>query len=322
MPRPPRLEYPGAFYHVYSRGNRREQIFWGKEDYKVFEAILLEAGRWSGVRLYAWCLMPNHFHLLVETPEGNLSQFMRRLLTRYARNFNKTHRLVGHVFQGRYRTVVCDKETYLLELVRYIHLNPIKVLKGSLAQRPEDWPWSSHRFYVKGESPEGMKGTMEEVLNRFGTSQSMARRRYEEFVKEGLEKTRWKDFYQVRAKRFLGDEKFLEEAKGRNGESTRQRPRELARIKGLAEFMERASTAFKVEQKALQSESQERSLSRIRKALVYVGRRHYRFRANEIARALRRDITAISQMERRLGGEAEAMAEVQRLLAVLQGGHN
>jgi putative transposase len=145
MPRPPRLEYPGAFYHVYSRGNRRERIFWGKEDYKVFEAILLEAGRWSGVRLYAWCLMPNHFHLLVETPEGNLSQFMRRLLTR-ARNFNKTHRLVGHVFQGRYRTVVCDKETYLLELVRYIHLNPIKVLKGSLAQRPEDWPWSSHRF--------------------------------------------------------------------------------------------------------------------------------------------------------------------------------
>src|ERR1035437_8606274 len=110
MPRPPRILFEGASYHVFSRGNRRERLFRSEDDYACFEEIMLEAMRWSGVLLFNWSQMPNHFHFNVETPDGNLSEFMQRLLTRFAKYFNKTHRLVGHLFQGRYGARVVDQE--------------------------------------------------------------------------------------------------------------------------------------------------------------------------------------------------------------------
>ena len=133
MPRLPRLQFEGALYHVFSRGNRRERIYETDSDYAMFEKIMIEAMNWSGVQLYAWCLMPNHFHLLLETPEGNLSEFMQRLATRYAKYFNWAHKKVGHVFQSRYGARLCDKESYFTELVRYIHLNPYRTKGKALA---------------------------------------------------------------------------------------------------------------------------------------------------------------------------------------------
>lgn len=105
MGRPPRIQYEGACYHIFSRGNRREQILREESDYQAFEDILLDAMRWSRVLLYDWSQMPNHFHFNLETPEGNLAEFMQRLLARYAKYFNRTHHLVGHVFQGFSGTV-------------------------------------------------------------------------------------------------------------------------------------------------------------------------------------------------------------------------
>jgi putative transposase len=119
MGRPPRIQFEGASYHVFDRGNRREPIFRGEADYRTFEKILLETMRWSGVWLYDWSQMPNHFHLHVETPEGNLAEFMQRLLARYAKTFNAAQRLVGHVFQGRYGAVLCEQEAHFQEIVRY-----------------------------------------------------------------------------------------------------------------------------------------------------------------------------------------------------------
>src|SRR5438309_1141403 len=126
MPRKPRFQFEGAFYHVYSRGNRRGRIFLDGADYREFEELLLDLSVRCAIALYAWCLMPNHFHILVETPSANLAIFMHRLLTRYAIYFNRRYRLVGHVFQSRYHARHCDKEAYFLQLVRYIHLNPYK----------------------------------------------------------------------------------------------------------------------------------------------------------------------------------------------------
>src|SRR6266700_53739 len=141
MPRRPRLQFEGAFYHVFSRGNRRERIFWEDTDYAKFESIMMEAMNWSGVRLYAWCLMPNHFHLLA---------------TRYAKYFNWAHKKVGHVFQSRYGARLCDKEAYFTELIRYVHLNPYRI-KGKALASLGSWKWSSHRFYMgQQEAPAGM----------------------------------------------------------------------------------------------------------------------------------------------------------------------
>src|SRR5436309_14352401 len=127
MGRPPRIQFEGANYHVFSRGNRRECIFRDDADYGAFEDILLETMSWSGVLLYNWSQMPNHFHFNVETPEGNLSEFMQRLKTRFAKYFNAAHELVGHVFQGRYGSVLCEKEVHFQEIVRYVELNPYRL---------------------------------------------------------------------------------------------------------------------------------------------------------------------------------------------------
>ena len=141
MARKPRVQYEGAMYHVMTRGNRRERIVEDDTDYGMLNKTMFEAMRWSGVKLYSWCPMPNHPHALVETPDGNLSAFMQRWLTRYARYFNWRHGLVGHVFQGRYTAKLCQKEAYFKQLIRYIHLNVHKVKTPGFVG-PEGWKWS------------------------------------------------------------------------------------------------------------------------------------------------------------------------------------
>jgi len=140
MARPLRIELAGGIYHVTSRGDRREDIFLDEGDrlawLDVFGAV---CNRFNWV-CHAWCQMTNHYHLVVETVEGNLSQGMRQLNGVYTQTFNRTHRRVGHVFQGRYRAVVVEKDAYLLELMRYVVLNPVR---AGIVSDAADWPWSS-----------------------------------------------------------------------------------------------------------------------------------------------------------------------------------
>ena len=141
MPRAPRIQFEGASYHVFSRGNRRERIFRTGEDYAVFEEMTLEGMRRSGVSLFNWGQMPNHFHFNVETPDGNIAEFMQRVLTRFAKYFNRTHRLVGHLFQGRYGARIVEKETYFQEIVRYVELNAYRT-KGKPLAKLGEWKWA------------------------------------------------------------------------------------------------------------------------------------------------------------------------------------
>jgi len=186
MARPPRIQFEGAFQHIYSRGNRRETIFLDDADYQEFEDIILDQSARSEVNLYSWCPLPNHFHLAVETPKANISSFMQRILTAYARYFNFKYKKVGHVFQGRFGAKVVDREAYLLELVRYIHLNPYRVKRSSWKVPEGGWPWSSHRFYVGGGEPPVAAPFIQAVLRRFGDDLDLARERYATFVADGL----------------------------------------------------------------------------------------------------------------------------------------
>jgi len=142
MPRKPRVEFPGAFYHVLSRGNNRQEIFLNSSDYQDFLTCLRIIQERYPFTLYAYVLLPNHFHLLLETKEVTLSRIMLSLLTRYVKLFNQRYRRVGHLFQGRYKAILCQKDAYLLELVRYLHLNPVR---AKLVNSPSEWFWSSHR---------------------------------------------------------------------------------------------------------------------------------------------------------------------------------
>ena len=145
MSRPLRIEYPGAWYHVMNRGRRREVIFPGPKDYQRFVELLQEGSSMWGVRIAAYCLMPNHYHLLVQTPNANLSRFMRHVDGVYTQRFNRSHESDGSLFRGRYKAILIEADTYILDLVRYIHRNP---LRAGLVSRLDRYRWSSHKAYL------------------------------------------------------------------------------------------------------------------------------------------------------------------------------
>ena len=170
MARPLRIEFPGALYHITSRGDGREDIYRGDGDRRLFLDLLsdtCERFNWWG---HAYCLMTNHYHLLVETPDANLAKGMRQLNGVYTQRFNDVHRRCGHVFQGRYKAIIVQKETYLKELARYIVLNPVR---ARMVARPEGWPWSSYRA-TTGEAacPDWLRTDW--LLSVFGTSEQAA----------------------------------------------------------------------------------------------------------------------------------------------------
>ena len=140
MARPLRLEYAGALYHVTSRGDRREDIYRDDEDREEWLAVLAEVCERFNWVLHAWCQMTNHYHILVETIDGNLSRGMRQLNGVYTQRFNRRHGEVGHLYQGRYKAILVQKESYLQELTRYVVLNPLR----RMVEKLEDWPWSSY----------------------------------------------------------------------------------------------------------------------------------------------------------------------------------
>jgi putative transposase len=184
MARPLRVEYEGALYHVTSRGNARQNIFLDEQDRKEFLKTLsevVERYRWI---VHVYCLMNNHYHLLVETPQGNLSSGMRQLNGVYTQRFNRRHGRVGHLTQGRYKALLVQKEGYLLELSRYIVLNPVRL--GMVAS-PEGWPWSSYGTTAGLKKGEAFLYT-DWILGCFSPSKAQARRLYISFVREGVGK--------------------------------------------------------------------------------------------------------------------------------------
>src|SRR3990172_6318053 len=175
MARKPRIEFSGAFYHVIARGNQRQAIF--QHDLDRLEHYRMR----YGCTLYAYVLMPNHVHLLVETGPTPLSKIMQGLQVTYTRYFNQRYHKVGHLFQGRYTAILCDRDPYLVELVRYLHLNPARM---RTPLNPWRYPWSSHRAYV-GESTTVAVETAR-ILGQFARQVGRARQGYLKFMTQGL----------------------------------------------------------------------------------------------------------------------------------------
>ena len=204
MARPLRLEFAGALYHVTSRGDGREDIYLDDEDREVWLQVLGEVcSRYNWV-CHAYCLMTNHYHILIETPESNLSLGMRQLNGVYTQQLNKRHNRVGHVFQGRYKGILVDKEAYLLELARYIVLNPVRARMVHWAQQ---WRWSSYRATAGMESIQPWLN-VEWLLSGFARRRKTAFERYQRFVEEG--KNQPPPWESLKNQVFLGDAAFVE----------------------------------------------------------------------------------------------------------------
>ncbi len=203
MARPLRLEFAGAVYHVTSRGDRREDIFLDDDDRQAWLSVLGQVcDRFNWV-VHAYCQMSNHYHLLVETVEGNLSAGMRQLNGLYTQRFNRRHGMVGHLFQGRYKAILIQKEAHLLELSRYVVLNPVR---ARMVATPEEWLWSSYTFCLQDQfSPPWLDTDW--LLGQFGTQRSLARRAYQRFVREGHGLP--SPLLATRHQLYLGDDAFV-----------------------------------------------------------------------------------------------------------------
>lgn len=205
MTRPLRLQFPGALYHVTSRGNRRSRIYRDDADRNAWlDVLALVCDRYHCV-VHSFCLMSNHFHLMLETVEPNLARAMRHLNGEYTQHFNRRHHTVGHLFQGRYKAILVQRESYLLELSRYIVLNPVRAKMVDLV---DDWPWSSHRFYI-GDAPPPSWLESDWILAQFGNCRSQAVAAYRTFVSAGIDKA--SPLVETRHQILLGDDEFVSE---------------------------------------------------------------------------------------------------------------
>ena len=204
MVRPLRIEFAGALYHVTSRGDRRENIYESDTDRENYIQILRDVCAQYNWAIHSYCLMSNHYHLLVETPDGNLSKGMRQLNGVYTQKYNRCNRKVGHVFQGRFKSVLVDGDAYLKELARYIVLNPVR---AQMVRSTKDWRWSSYRATVGAvECPEWLD--REWLLSGFARRQENAIDLYKKFVSDG--KNQPSPWENLKNQIFLGDDQFVE----------------------------------------------------------------------------------------------------------------
>jgi putative transposase len=206
MGRPLRIEYPNAFYHITSRGNEQRAIFKSEGDYERFLSYFESATEKYGARIHCFCLMPNHYHLLLETPRANLRRILHHLNTSYTNYFNAKTERVGHLLQGRYRAILVEKDAYALELSRYIHLNPVR---AQFVKQPSQYPWSSYLAYMEKDERWWWL-EREFILGQLSSNEREARRKYRLFLMDGMVKSIEDPLRKVVASTLLGTEQFVE----------------------------------------------------------------------------------------------------------------
>lgn len=294
MARKPRIQFEGAFYHIIVRGNQRQDIFLDEADRRQYLERLQRYKNKCDFLLYAYVLMTNHVHLLIETPKDPISRIMQMINFTYTQYFNKKYGKVGHLFQGRYKSYLCDKDNYLLSLLRYIHNNPVR---AGLAEDAGAYAWSSNADYLKGTK--GIVDT-DKVLRLFSENPGIARRKYAEFMTEG-EPDKGLSPYAAHEQQIVGDERFIEEVEKRV-ECLENRARKVP-IKDLVLAIEKEMGIGLVE---MVSRKRSERLRTARGILVSVAK-EIGYNMAELQGILKRDISVLSRLtsigETRVGGK-------------------
>mgnify|MGYP001606169110 CR=1 FL=1 len=282
MGRPLRIEYAGALYHVTSRGNERRKIFRDNTDRITFIEILKDYHDRFGVLIHSYVLMDNHYHLILETPRGNLLKVMHGINSRYTVYFNRRHKRSGHLFQGRYKAIIVDKDAYLIPLSRYVHLNSVK---AGMAERPEDYKWSSYNGYI-GKQKENDWIDYSWVLSKFAQNKKRAWQKYKEYTEEGLAVKIESPFKNLLGQVVLGGEDFREKIKGYlQGGQISQEIIEIKRFEKKAspeDIIEAVAKTFGVEEKDVKSKGKRENISR--SVAIYVIQRYSGIRNEDIGR--------------------------------------
>jgi putative transposase len=315
MPRKPRIEIGGGLYHVISRGNNRRKIFRSHDDYIRFTSILEQQKAKLPFYLYAYCLMPNHVHLLIEMQDDPISRIMQRVLTSYSQYHNRKYKKIGHVFQGRYKSILCQTDRYLGELVRYIHLNPVR---AKMVKRPERYQYSGHRTYI-GLDTSGLVDA-EPVLRHFGGTKKRAVEVYSRFVEASLGEPSQDNYYRATEGRMLGGEEFLDEIRHRVGDHLAAR--KAFESTSIEELLEAAARSSGLSEQELSSGSRHRRTVAVRDAVIVIGRERG-ISNRELAEALRIDPSAVTkrvEAARVRGPDTSEMRGLRKALRVKASG--
>jgi putative transposase len=317
MPRQSRLDFPGALHHIMARGIEKQKIFIKNEDFSDFlerlRRILLE----TNTKCFAWTLMNNHFHLLLQSGDSSITKVMRRLLTGYAITFNKRHKRSGHLFQNRYKSILCDDELYLMQLVRYIHLNPVRGNLVKTVKTLNKFKYSGHSVLIGNEENDWQD--CDTILSRFGKYPQKAKASYLKFITEGIKDKRsedlsgggilrtaggWKGLAALKRekKSVMGDERILgnSEFVKRALLNANQQHKETVLLNqkkyNLNDIIKKACKYFKIDLVDLKSNSKTSQLRNLRSLICYLASQKLAISGSEIASALNLSRSAVSKL--------------------------
>ena len=305
MSRPLRILYAGAFYHVTARGNEKKSIFKNDRDYEKFLSYIEAAVERYGAVINAYYLMSNHYHLLVQTPRANLPEVMKYINGSYTSYINTKRQSVGHLFQGRYKAILIDADSYAQELSRYIHLNPVR---AEIVSKPEEYRWSSYQCYTgKEKSPKWL--TMQFILDCFDEQTSIGQRKYREFVEDKIGQRYDDPIKDAVASSILGGEEFIQRIKrkylqGRDADRN---------VPGLTELRKRSvPEIMKVIQKEMKGDE------RLQKgAGIYLWHRYSGLRLKEIGEYFGISESGVTQASKRFGMRLEKDGKLNRKIKSL-----
>jgi len=323
MSRPLRIEYPGAWYHVMNRGRRGEDIFADREDYQLFIALMQETSAMFNIKISAYCLMSNHYHLLVQTPAANLSRSMRHINGVYTQRYNRRKNIDGQLFRGRYKCVLVEEDNHLLEILRYIHRSP---LRATMCTSVDDYPWSSHQGYLSG-AKKWQWLHKEFLLGMFSKQPRQAKRQYREFVQDedSVEVT---DFFEKKnLASFFGSQDFIEWIRAKFHPLKRHVEVPLSKqlAPTIAQIKKIVCLRYKVREQTL-DQSRRGQVNEPRNVAIYLARKRCGLRLDEIGREFglekyssvssivtrtEKQLSRDKQMRNRIGAISEEIAKSQ-----------
>jgi len=310
MPRQARLDIPGLLQHVIVRGIERGVVFCDDIDKSRFVERLSDLLVETDTDCFAWALIPNHFHLLLRPNRLELKQVMRRLLTGYAINFNIRHNRSGHVFQNRYKSIVCEEETYLLELLRYIHLNPLRAKLVPDLSSLAEYPWCGHSVLMGNQVRPGQ--VVDEVLARFGTTLDQSKQKYLEFIEDAVRQGRRDELVGgglkrsnkmqtssqndigIHDERVLGSEDFVKRLR-----SEQALQEKMLRGMSLMELVNRVEKCYGLEKNSIKRRSKNREVVAARDVFCYLAVRLLRYNGPNVGEVLSIGRSAVAHAVRR-----------------------
>lgn len=294
MARKPRLHENGGVYHVMLRGNGGQAIFFDDEDHTHFYFLLEQGIARYGHRIHGFCLMSNHVHLAIQVGEEPLAKIMQNLSFRYTRWINRKQKRIGHLFQGRYKAIMVDRDVYLLELVRYIHLNPVR---AKLVRQPQNYAWSGHRAYLGQEALAWLNTDW--VLSQFSTRLAGSRKRYETFLHEGRSEGRREEFHcgGDNDQRVLGDDRFVEKVLHMSCAP--------AKHITLDKLIKIVCHEYRLAESDLAAVGRKRQASEARCIIGCLAQKSGQITLTEVGKRFGRDVTTLSRGVQKLGVKAK-----------------